>query len=579
MIVTPEDDVEIRRLTLINRSIRTRHIALTSYMELVLAPHNADRQHPVFNKMFIQTEALPEQNSLLAYRRPRSNGEQPVFVAHRITMMQHHEKETTQEFQFETDRGRFIGRGHTLANPMGAVLPSGNSQGFVMDPILSLRQVVTLAPGQRTQVSMVLAAGSTREAVLGHMSKYGDPHALDRAIDFAWASAQLELRLLRIHPDEARRFQQLASHLLYPNPLLRTTSQQITDNRKGQSGLWAYGISGDLPIILAAIGESHDLGMVRQILQAHAYLRLHGLVVDLVILNEESGGYTQPLRDELEQLINTYGAGTGRDQPGGIYLRSNGLIPSEDLTLLRAAASVVLVAARGPLPQQLATQQQDGFALSETLARKKEIRDPSIPLPFMELPYFNGLGGFTKDGREYVIYLGPDTHTPAPWTNVMANPSFGTLVSETGAGFTWQGNSQRNRLTQWSNDPVLDPSSEAIYIRDEETGIYWTPTASPISEKDAYRARHGAGYTVFEHNSHGIQQELTVFVPVDDQGGEAVKLQKLFLRNDTDRPRRLTLTYYVEWTMGEAQGDLPDAYRDSMGRGSAGDAGPQQLPP
>ncbi len=169
----------------------------------------------------------------------------------------------------------------------------------------------------------------------------------------------------------------------------------------------------------------------------------------------------------------------------------------------------------------------------------------------MELAYFNSLGGFTPDGHEYAIYLGPNMHTPAPWVNVIANPTFGTLISETGAGFTWQGNSQRNRLTQWANDPVMDCPSEAIYIRDEETGVYWTPTASPIREETAYRARHGAGYTVFEHNSHGIEQELTVFVPVDDQGGKPIKLQRLILHNDTARPRRLSMTYYVEWTLGE----------------------------
>lgn len=179
--------------------------------------------------------------------------------------------------------------------------------------------------------------------------------------------------------------------------------------------------------------------------------------------------------------------------------------------------------------------------------------DPSATLPFMELAYFNSLGGFTPDGREYAIYLGPNTHTPAPWVNVIANPTFGTLVSETGSGFTWFGNSQRNRLTQWSNDPVLDPASEALYIRDEESGIYWTPTASPIREDTAYRARHGAGYTVFEHNSHGIEQELTVFVPTDDEGGVPVKLQKLRLRNDSSRRRRLSVTYYVEWTLGETR--------------------------
>ncbi len=553
VIVTAEDDVEIRRMTLINRSARTRRIALTSYIELAMAHHNADRQHPAFNKLFIQTEALPGQQALLAWRRPRSDGEPPVYVAHRFTEELPAAEPADGALHFETDRRRFIGRGRTLADPMGARQEPSNSQGFVLDPILSLRRHLILAPGQRTRLSSVLAACSSRELAAGLMEKYGDPHAIERAMDFAWASAQLELRLLRIQPDDARRFQQLASHMLYSDALLRSSGERILANRKGQVGLWAYSISGDLPIAVIAIGESRDLDVVRQMLQAHTYWRMHGLVADLVILNEEAGGYAQPLRESLERLIQAHSASTGVDRPGGVFLRSTQMIPAEDLTLLRAVASVVIVAARGGLPQQLAVPALLAAAPPDPTVHKRDPRDPSAALPFMELAFFNSLGGFTPDGREYAIYLGPGMSTPAPWVNVIANPSFGTLVSETGAGFTWQGNSQRNRLTRWSNDPVTDPPSEAIYIRDEETGIYWTPTASPIREETAYRARHGAGYTAFEHNSHGIEQELTVFVPVDDRGGEPVKLQRLVLRNDSGRPRRLSVTYYVEWLLGEAR--------------------------
>ena len=546
IIVSPEDDVEIRRMTLINRSIRTCRLDLTSYIELSLAPHNADRKHPAFNKLFIQTEAVPEQHALLAFRRLRQDSDLPICVGHRFTL----EHDGAEAMRFETDRARFIGRGRTLVDPMGAVQEPGNSQGFSIDPILSLRQGLSVAPGERVQLSTVLACATTREQVLNMMGKYGNPRAIDRAMDFAWASSQLELRLLHIQPDDARRFQQLAGHLLFPNLLLRSPAERIAENRKGQAGLWAYGISGDLPIALVAIGEVQDLSLVRQMLQAHTYWRMHGLTTDLVILNEEARGYERPLHEQLERLIQSHSAVTGLDRPGGIFLRSMDMIPPEDLTLLRAVASAVMVAARGNLPQQL------GLSLEAPespgpIAVKRDSRDPSAALPFMELPYFNSIGGFTPDGLEYAIYLGPGMNTPMPWVNVIANPGFGTLISETGAGFTWQGNSQHNRLTHWSNDAVMDPSSEALYIRDEDTGVYWTPCASPVREETAYRARHGAGYSVFEHNSHGIEQELTVFVPVDDEGGEPVKVQRLVLRNDSARSRKLSVTYYVEWTLGE----------------------------
>ncbi len=548
VVVAPEDDVEIRRMTLANRSSHTRRLDLTSYVELSLAKHDADLKHPAFNKLFVQTEALIQERALLAYRRPRGSSDPSVFVAHRLTL----DETTGEELRFETDRRRFVGRGRTLASPMGASQEPGNSQGFVLDPILSLRQRLELAPGQHIQVSMILAAGESREQVLGLISKYGDPHAIERAMDLAWGSAQLELRLLHIQPDDARCFQQLASHLLYPNPLLRSSAERIARNRKGQAGLWAYAISGDLPIVLLAVGESRDLGLVRQMLNAHNYWRMHGLMVDLVILNEETGGYMQPLREQLDYLIQAHSAATGVDRPGGVYLRSADLIPAEDLTLLRAAASAVVVAARGTLPQQLSAPHK-APEVPAPIVSKRAPRDPSAALPFMELSFFNSLGGFTPDGREYAIYLGPGMSTPAPWVNVIANRAFGTLVSETGAGFTWAGNSQRNRLTQWSNDPVMDPPSEALYIRDEETGVFWTPTAAPIREQTAYRARHGAGYTVFEHNSNGIEQELTLFVPMDDDGGQPIKLQRLSLRNDTARTRRLSVTYYASLTLGETR--------------------------
>lgn len=546
VVVAPEDDVEIRRIALLNRSERVREVEITSYIELSLAPHNADRQHPAFNKLFIETEAMPGRGALLATRRPRDEDEPPIWAVHLLATAEPH----PGRLQFETDRRRFLGRGRTPAGPAALRQPLSNSAGQVLDPVFSLRRRVVLDPGQRADVSFVLGAAATREEALAIIDKYADFQAIARQVDLAWSYAQIELRHLRVQPDEARRFQQLASAMLFPTSQLRPPGERIGKNVLGQPRLWPYGISGDLPIAVVTIGESRDMSLVRQVLQAHAYWRLHGLEADLVILNEEASTYERPMNEQLKRLIHGYSVSTGIDVPGGVFLRAADQISAEDLTLLLAVARVVLVAARGTLAQQLALPTPSREYPKQLKTRVVD-EEPSAPLPFMELDYFNGLGGFSRDGREYAIYLGPETWTPAPWVNVIANPSFGTLVSESGSGFTWSGNSQQNRLTAWSNDPVSDTPSEAVYIRDEERGIFWSPTPLPVRELDAYRARHGAGYTVFEHNSHAIDQELTVFVPVDDTGGDPICLKRLRLRNDGSRLRRLSVTFYAEWTLGD----------------------------
>ncbi len=545
VIVSPEDDVEIRRLSLTNRSDRRRTLGLTSYFELSMAAHNADLQHPAFNKLFVQTEALPDRHTLLAYRRSRTSEPADMFMAHRIT-----DDPDESPFKYETDRYRFIGRGNTLARPDGAIAAPSNSQGFVLDPVFSLRRQVTLEPNQRCEVSFILAVAQTRDKVIALADKYAGTYQIDRAIDFAWRKAQIELRLLHIQPEEARWFQQLANHLLFPNQLLRATTDQIAENRKGQSGLWPYGISGDLPIILVTIAESRDLNLIRQLLQAHTYLQIHGFAADLLILNEEEGSYEQPLREKLINLIQAYSTSVTNELRGNIHLRSADQIPDEDLRLMKAVAGIVLVAARGELFRQLGVA-SESIELAEPLKVEKIPVDPVQPLPDLNLLFFNGLGGFTPDGREYVITTGPAKHTPLPWVNVMSNPDFGTMVSESGSGFTWFGNSQRNRLTQWSNDPVLDPPSEVVYLRDEQTGDVWTTTPLPIRSIDSCRVRHAAGYTRFERHSFGIGQDLQQFVPNDRTGGAPVKFQQITLRNDTDRWRELSVIFYVELTLGE----------------------------
>ena len=572
IVVAPEDSAEIRRITLTNTSKRVRRLELTSFLELALAPHAADRAHPSFSKLFVQTEALEERRALLANRRLRSPKDTPIWACHFVVIGD--EAQSSTRFEFETDRARFLGRGRDARDPISLDNELGQTQGAVLDPVFSIRQSVNLAPGQRLQLSFVTGAGESRERVLEIVQKLGDAQAIERAFELAWTNAQLEMHRLRIEPDDLQFFQQMAGLMLYPSAGLRANARRISSNRLGQNGLWAHGISGDLPILLVQVGSERDVRVVKQALMAHAFWRARGLKTDLVILNEEATSYEQPLSESLKRLVQSQAQySAGLDQAGGVFLRAAGAMSELDMTLLLSVARIVLNASRGGLSQQLGALSESAKMPPRLVISQRPPEEPSAPLPFMELPYFNSLGGFTTDGREYAIYLGPHDTTPAPWVNVLANPRFGTMISESGPAYTWCDNSQANKITPWSNDPTSDTSGEAIYIRDEDTGTFWSPTALPIRELDPYRARHGQGYSVHEHNSHAIEQELVTFVPIANepfdkateqaQSSESstrlpaptlqtpsVRVQRLRLRNRSSRRRKLSVTVYVEWVLG-----------------------------
>jgi cellobiose phosphorylase len=542
IVVSAEDDAEVRRMTLVNISRKSCRLEVTTYLELALAPHRADRAHPAFSKLFIETEWLPHCEALLAHRRLRAPDEQPIWAAHLLVP---ESSSSTGATGFETDRAQFLGRGRTSENPIALSRGLTSRTGAVLDPIFSLRRHITLLPNQRFQFALVTAAAESREAVIRLAERYAEFHTCARAFETAWTHSQLEMRRLHIRPRDVQTFQQLAAHVLFPQAQLRPPPARLGRRGEGQRALWRQGISGDMPIVVVMIGHLRDIEVVREILTAHTFWHLRGLKADLVLVSEELASYEEPLIGELRRLMEAHAHLTVVDQPGGVYLRSAAKISKEELIALQAAARIVLVAARGTLRQQLAATTPVA-AKPRLLAPSQQFREePSAPLAFMELKYFNGLGGFTEDGKEFVIYLGPGAQTPLPWINIMANPKFGAFVSESGSEFVWGRNSQNDRLTPWFNDPISDPPGTAIYIRDDDIGVVWSPTAQSIREKDAYRARHGHGYTTFEHNSHAIEQRLLTFVPVDDSGGLPVRLQRLRLRNTSSRPRKLTVTSYA----------------------------------
>ena len=553
VLVSGESDAEVRRVSLANSGRHPREIELTSYAEMVLTTPAADNAHPAFAKMFIQTEYLAEFGALIATRRPRSHEEPQIWAAHFAVV----EGAIIADPQYESDRARFIGRSRAVGEAAAIAdgRPLSNTVGTVLDPIFSLRHRVLLPPGEVARVAFWTVVASSRIELLDLVDKHHDRSAFDRAKTLAWTQAQVQLRHLDMEAEEAADFQRLAAPILYADPRFRAPSDAIIRGAASQSGLWPHAISGDLPIVLLRIDEIEDIAQVRQLLRAHEYWRMKRLGVDLVIVNERTSSYMQDLQIAIETAVRS-----SQSRPrfgevfaqGSVYALRADLMSVEVRALLNSAARVVLVARRGPIVDQLARLPRSPTRLSPVHRQKLPMpaQRPSPARAPPGLEFFNGLGGFDKDGREYVTILDADHATPAPWINVIANPGFGFQVSAEGSGYTWAENSRENQLTPWSNDPVGDPTGEVIYVRDEMTGDLWSATAQPIGDGGTYIARHGHGYSRFEHEGHGIALDLLQYVPLADP----IKISRLTLRNHSGRPRRLSVTAYTEWVLGPSRG-------------------------
>jgi cyclic beta-1,2-glucan synthetase len=552
VVVSSEDDAEVRRVSLTNLGSRARDIQVTSYAEIALIAQAADVAHPAFGNLFVETEFVPDLGALIATRRKRSADETSVFAAHTVVV----EGESIGDLQFETDREKFLGRGRSIREPFAVMdgLPLSSTVGSVLDPIVSLRRTVHVPAGSTVRLTFATIVAQTRDQALDLADKFRDASVFERTQTLAWTHAQVQLHHLGIDPEEAHLFQRLANGVLYSDAALRPSPDVLSRTSLDTSALWGQGISGDLPIVLVRIDDPDDLDIVRQLLRAHEYWRNKNLSVDIVILNEKSASYIQELQGALEALIRTSqhrSSPSSTSVSGKIFLLRTDLITPDVREQLQCIARVVLFSRRGPLSDQVMRAQLRPLGMPP-LPRPAAHpgKRTNVPLPPESVLYFNGLGGFSPQGREYVITLTEGLRTPEPWINVIANPSFGFIVSQSGAGFTWSLNSHENQLTPWSNDHVTDTPGESIYLRDEATGEIWTPTALPIRDETAtYVARHGQGYSRFQHGSHGILADLLQFVPTEDP----IKISRLVLQNDSGRVRRLSVTAYAEWLLGSSR--------------------------
>ena len=540
VFVAAQDNVEVRRVTLTNHSKHEKNIALTSYQEVVLAPQSADEAHPAFSNLFVRTEFDEKYGALLAGRRRRSESDDPVWAFHCALA---EDESVLGPISYETDRAKFIGRGKTAAGPAAMTdgQPLTNTTGAVLDPIFSIRCRVRLAPGATVSVSFVTGAGRSREELSALCAKYTSPGAVQTAFELAQTRMQLENKYLALKEGEEEEILRLLPHLLFSSPLKEKYADVIRANTLPQSALWAYGISGDLPVLLFTISDTNGLPMADRLLKAHEYFTIKGIACDLVILCRQEAGYAAQLSDAVAERVSLSHARDKLNQNGGVFVLSSSAMTREEAELLVKAARVAvdgadirLVSYTPPALRQC----------SRTEGARTFYETPQLKAP--ELEYFNGYGGFDAQTGDYVIVLRDGENTPLPWCNVLANREFGCVVSESGGGYSYAGNSRENKLTPWSNDPVGDTVGEVCYLRDTDTGETFTITPRPLRDSKTYLIRHGAGATVYSHNAAGIEATQTVFVPPD----EPVKLIMLHLKNPTEKRRSFTATYVLRPVLG-----------------------------
>jgi cyclic beta-1,2-glucan synthetase len=541
--VGASDDVEVRQITLHNESAVHRTLVLMTYAEPVLDSPAAAARQPAFSRLFVECEPLVAQHGILASRRTSKPEDPSAIVVQSLVW----EDPAVTWVGCETDRRAFVGRRHDARDPhwTAANVGSEASGRSPLDPALVLAVRVELAPGARVALALVTAVAKTRDAVLELARRFATLHAVRWAeLD---AGREQARRLDRegmspaLLPDALR----LVSRMMMPGETFRARGAP-SPLHPSKSSLWGHGISGDDPLLVVRVRAGEKNTLVEEILATYRFLRMNGCKVEIAFLDEEASGYQAENPGSVRSRLINAGASRWLNQRGGLFVLATDQVAEADRDRIAEAARVVLDSGKGGLATQLSLMTRAAPPLPLFAATRSDEAAPREPLPRRKLVFEGAYGGFTEDGREYVIKASAGRPTPAPWCNVLANAEAGCLVSESSLGATWAGNSGENRLTPWRNDPVSDTPSEALYLRDEETAQVWSTTPLPAGLDVDTIVRHGAGYTVYERESHGLRQELTVFVPTD----APVKILRLRLTNRLPRPRRLTATYYVEWVLG-----------------------------
>ena len=555
VIVASNRDAEGRMLTLTNTGAVDRIIEVTSYSEAVVGPSDADLAHPTFSRMFVHTEISPDRRVIQARRNPRQANEPEMRVAHMLVDC----GGGVGAVEAETDRRRFIGRGRTLGDAaafdVGASLSS--SDGFTLDPVFALRQTLLVPAGKKAHLIYWTIAAPTRAEIDAAVGYFAHEQNFGHEAMQAWTRSQIQLRYIDSDLTESALFKRLASYMIWPDQMLKPSGN--LGKAAPQSALWPMGISGDHPIMVLRIDDTDDIAIARTFLRAQSYFHSRELVTDLVFVNERASSYVQDLQESIEGLAeNARVRSHVQNVRDHVFTLRRDTLAEVSYDALLAAARVVLHAQNGTITTQI---DRTGAQLDLKNAAVPVVSTvaathagmTTAPVPAAqadnagELQFWNGYGGFAKDGRDYVVRLSGDEATPQPWINVISNDNFGFHVSAEGTGFTWSRNSRDHHLTPWSNDPVTNRPGETIHMTDRDSGEIFSPFAALSNRPDAqFEARHSAGVSEFICTERSLTiKAIQILDPVDP-----VKFTRLVVTNTGTNARRLRLYGYAEWVMG-----------------------------
>ncbi len=543
--ISPETATEVRQLRITNHGDTVREIEVTSYAEIALASASADLAHPAFQKLFLETEYIPEETAILARRRPRDSAQAAEWAVHVLAAP----AEAITNVQFESSRQAFLGRGRTVRNPQALLRENFEGQaGAVLDPIFAIRCRVRVEAGASVTLAWSTGVAQSREEAMALADQYHELRNVQRVFELAWAFAQVELRHQHLTPEQVHLYQRLASYMIYPHRSMRGDLQRIADNRLGQSGLWRYGISGDVPILLAHVTEPEQINFVRDLAMAQRFWRERGFATDLILINDYPGSYYDALQDQILGLLREI---YHSPEHPGVYLLRGAQLSHGELALLEAVAACAVHGAEGTIAQQIEAAQQRAQQLAVVHWQGQQLpsdstEPASLTSPPTDLEFWNGTGGFADDGRQYCLRIHRNHLPPMPWSQVVANERLGFLVTESGGGYTWFENSRENKLTNWSNDPVCDPPSEIVYVWDETSRSLSLPMTLDKTSSAETWVRYGAGYAQFNKSDRQLQQHTTLSIASDDP----VKFIKVELTNLSSQSKAVVVSFFAEPVLG-----------------------------